>query len=103
MTIKLFDHIGRSGLDSMRAVKLVNEIIVPQSIQSDEKITLDFSGVTNLNSSFINALFLDIFLKFGSKNIVDKLRITNCRSNIVDIVEAGLEYADERSKELIAI
>ncbi|MCW7460188.1 STAS-like domain-containing protein [Leptospira bandrabouensis] len=103
MTIKVFDYIGRSGLDSMLAVKLVNETIAPHLIQTDEKVILDFSGITNVNSSFINALFLDIFMKFGSKNIQEKLKITNCRSNIVEIVEAGLEYADERSKELIAI
>lgn len=103
MTINIYEYIGRSGLDSTRAVKLVNEIIVPQSILTEEKIILDFSGITNVNSSFINALFLDIFLKFGSNNIPKKLRITNCRPNIVNIVEAGLEYADTRSKELIAI
>lgn len=103
MKINIFEYVGRSGLDSARAVKLVNEIIAPQLIQSDEKIILDFSGITNVNSSFINALFLDIFMKIESKEISERLRITNCRPNIVEIVEAGLEYADDRSKELIAI
>ncbi|TGL58580.1 STAS-like domain-containing protein [Leptospira jelokensis] len=102
MTFKIFDHIGKSGLDSDKAVRFINEVVVPNSITSEEKIVLDFFGIHNVNSSFVNALFLNLFVKFGSEIVSNRLKVINCRSNIADIVEAGIDYSFERSKELIA-
>ena len=54
-----------------------------------EKITLDFTGVRNANSSFINALVSGIIEQHGDA-VLEKLTFKGCNSAVQVLIEAAI-------------
>ena len=75
--IDVLDHIGVFGCDSSVGLSLLHEHLVP-AINQEQVVLLNFAGVRNVNSSFSNALFANLFRLFG-KDAAKLVRLVNVR------------------------
>ena len=77
--------------DVAREIRL--NLIIP-SLNSDENVILDFSGVESATQSFIHALISDIIRKYGSE-VLDKVSFKNCNETVKKIIAIVVEYMQE--------
>lgn len=63
-----------------------------------ERITLDFTGVRNANSSFINALIVPLVEIHGNESL-RKLRFQGCNPIVRILVESALTLGVQKAHE----
>jgi anti-anti-sigma regulatory factor len=63
-----------------------------------ETITLDFTGVRNVNSSFANALLVPVFETHG-REALKKFRFQNCNPIVRIMIESALTLGLQKSHE----
>lgn len=62
--------------------------LVSSEMQAGITVTIDFQGVHNATSSFINASIATIFDDFGYENAKKQLKIVNVNHQIAEILRA---------------
>lgn len=63
-----------------------------------ERITLDFTGVRNANSSFVNALIVPLVEAHGEETL-RKLRFKSCNPVVRVLIESALSLGLEKVRE----
>lgn len=63
-------------------------------VEAVDEVVFDFSGVRNMNSSFVNALIANLVTY--SRLPVAKLRFRNCRPNVRLLIESAVELGVSR-------
>lgn len=66
---------------------------------SYETITLEFGGVRNANSSFVNALIVPLLEEHGA-DALNKLRFKSCNPIVRVLIESALTLGLEKAREL---
>lgn len=97
LNIALHDKFGSFCADGEQAARFRFERIDPY-VETAEQIHFDFAGVRNMNSSFCNALLANLISQHGP-SVLQKVRFTNCRSNVRVMVESAIELGMARRAE----
>jgi len=98
LQIQLSGEFGDFLADGEKAAAFRYRYVDP-FIHSHEKITLDFHGVRNMNSSFANALIANLVSQ--SPEVLPKLHFINTNPRIRVTIEAALALGVERLNEKI--
>ncbi|WP_195245322.1 STAS-like domain-containing protein [Clostridium celatum] len=78
-TIKIYDFTESSVAETMElGDKVFNSIkpLIENSMKSDMKIVLDFSGITSLTTKFLNNAIGNLFLTLDAKKLLTLLNFT---------------------------
>ena len=86
--LSLLNDFGTNLSDGYRAAEYRMGRVDPY-VDLVDKIVLDFTGVRNANSSFVNALVAGTIEQYG-KSVVSKLVFKGCNPLIKVLVEAAI-------------
>jgi hypothetical protein len=94
-TIGIYSKAGAfaENKDVARDIRL--QEILP-TLEQNEEVILDFSGVTAVTQSFIHALISDAFRKHGS-GVLDRLAFKSCNETIQKVIAIVADYMQEGS------
>jgi hypothetical protein len=90
ITIKLFKLTGSFAENKDVARKIRLEKIMP-SLEKNQQITLDFSGIEATTQSFIHALISDAIRKFGPE-VLERINFKSCNDKLKKIILIVTEY-----------
>jgi hypothetical protein len=90
ITIKLFKQTGSFAENKDIARKIRLEKIMP-SLEQNQQITLDFSGIEATTQSFIHALISDAIRKFGPE-VLERINFKSCNDKLKKIILIVTEY-----------
>ena len=88
LSLPLAEDLGTRLSDGSRAAEYRMGRIDPY-VGVDEKIVLDFTGVRNANSSFVNALITGTLEQHGEA-VLSKMTFKGCTPAIQVLVEAAI-------------
>jgi hypothetical protein len=91
MMINMFKLVGDFGEDKDAAAALREKSIKPQ-INRNQKVTLDFAGVTLVTQSFVHALISDV-LRDKGEGALDLLEFRNCVEVVRGIISTVVQYS----------
>lgn len=86
--INLSNYFKEFCSDGEESYRFLVEVVIPE-FEKNEKISFDFSGIRNMNSSFSNALFANLIRKRGS-DIINRISFSNCGENIKILISTSL-------------
>jgi anti-sigma regulatory factor (Ser/Thr protein kinase) len=61
-----------------------------KSLESNNKLLIDFSGVTVISSSFADEVFGKIFAKLGPLNFINRIEFINTNSTIQQLIDRAI-------------
>lgn len=95
--IKVLDHIIAcySNSDGEVIQKLIKQKM------TDEVITISFSGVNSISSSFVNTAFIDLLDTYSFDDIRNKLKFIDSSRSINSIIKRRFDFEVDRRKNLI--
>lgn len=67
--------------------------IIPAIDSGEDKIILDFSGITAATQSFIHALISDVIRKYGN-DVLKKIYFKNCSDSVQQVVNIVADYME---------
>jgi len=91
MRIAMFTEVGDFGEDKDAAAALRDSKIRP-NIGKQERVTLDFRGVTLVTQSFIHALISDV-LRVNGERALDFFEFRNCDDVVKGIISTVVQYS----------
>ncbi len=94
MIIKISECCGTFAENKDKARDLREEKIKPAFSSSDEKITLDFSGVDSSTQSFIHALISHFFQSYG-EDALERFDFKGCNKTIKSLITTVINYSLE--------
>jgi hypothetical protein len=97
MKISMFEIVGDFGEDKDAAASLRDAKIRP-SIQREERVYLDFDGVTLVTQSFIHALISDV-LRTTGEDTLDLIEFENCAGIVRGIISTVVQYSLDSMSE----
>lgn len=97
LSITLHEDFGAFCADGEQAARFRFERIDPY-VETAEQIHFDFAGIRNMSSSFCNALLANLISQHGP-SVLQKVRFTNCRSNVRVMIESAIELGMARRAE----
>ena len=89
--IKMFDQMGSFASNKDVAKKLRETVVMPD-LEAEEKIILDFEGVTGTTQSFIHALLSDAMRKYGSEKVLNSIKFKSCNEKVQGIITIVTDY-----------
>jgi hypothetical protein len=93
----MVEIFGPRLADGDRAASYRMEHIRPTAAAGIEMV-FDFRGVTNANSSFINALLTGLFEEHGG-GILERIEFLGCRPSIQVLVESAIALGLQKAAE----
>jgi hypothetical protein len=91
MKITMFGIVGDFGEDKDAAAQLRETSIKP-CIDKQEKVYLNFDGVTLVTQSFVHALISDV-LRVHGEDVLDLLEFENCTEVVRGIISTVVQYS----------
>jgi hypothetical protein len=91
MVIVVLDHVAQC-FDPFDGTKLKS--VVDSALQTQNHVTLSFSGVYDVPSSFINAALVPFVLDHGSDWLKKRLSIVGVRPQVSDMIRRCLANAE---------
>jgi hypothetical protein len=89
LVLSLAEEIGPHLADGAKAAGFRSRRVEPY-VDLCEEIVLDFTGVRNANSSFVNALVAGIVEQHGAR-VLDRLVFKGCNPIIRVLVETAID------------
>ncbi|MEM7544051.1 MAG: STAS-like domain-containing protein [Pseudomonadota bacterium] len=83
MVVRIADHL--EGCDTNVQGAVVRDMIMSSFSQNDA-ISLDFSDVHNVTSSFVNTAFIEVLEHFGMPMIKSHLKITGANRQVAKLI-----------------
>ncbi len=93
----MVEIFGPRLADGDRAASYRLEYINPAAAAGIEMV-FDFRGITNANSSFINALLTALFEERGGE-ILDRIEFVGCRPAVRVLVESAIALGLQKAAE----
>lgn len=92
-SIELFYKTGdfAEDKDVARTIRITE---IDSEIKNNNKVQLNFAGVTSATQSFIHALISQVIRDNGVKSL-DNIQFKNCNSRVKAIVEIVVEYVQD--------
>jgi hypothetical protein len=72
--------------------------IIRGAFARGERITVSFSGVTDIPSSFANAAFISLLNDYSFEFIKSHLTLSNCSRQIADMVKRRFSFESTRPR-----
>ena len=92
--ITLLDKTGTFAENKDMAKQIRLTEIIP-ALNEQEKVILDFKGVSATTQSFVHALISDVIRQFGI-DVLDRLFFENCNDVIKGIINIVVEYMQDK-------
>ncbi len=97
INIKLYKDFGEFCSDGNIATNYLNRNILPM-IHKNKKLTIDFTNIRNMNSSFANALFANLIVLEGVE-VLNNIKFTNYNDNIKVMISSALNLGKKKLSE----
>jgi len=97
--IRMSDQFGTFCASGKQALDFLRETVMPILSEGNEVI-FDFQNIRQANSSFANALFANLVVRYG-QDIVGKIKIRHCPPYVQTLISAGLEMGIKQSLQRI--
>lgn len=98
-SLKVFyvsESFGSSCTGAREVINFLKSTVLPE-VRTGARVSLDFSGVRNVNSSFANALVVNLVGQGGrSLSVLDSVRFVNVRQNVKNELSTGLALAQKK-------
>lgn len=96
MVINILDHVQQCY--TQKDGKIIADLIISR-LKSGEKVSVSFSGVYGVPSSFINAAFISLLEDFSFEDIRSRLAFANSTKLINDMIKKRFAFeVNKRSK-----
>lgn len=59
-------------------------------------VTVDFAGINNVTSSFVNTAFIELIEEFGDRKFKDTVRVANATRQIADALKSRISSQTAR-------
>lgn len=86
------------GCDTNDDGVIVNRAIVV-GLKSPHMVTLDFSGIHNATSSFVNSAFVALLQDFSLAEIRTRLKIVGANRQIASLIRDRMRIEGSRARE----
>lgn len=98
MQIKVIDVIESNiAVSASKGELLLKEL--SEAIESSTNVELDFKGITDLTTAFLNVAIGHLYKKFSSEELNEKLRISNLDSIDLYLVKQVIDRVKKNEKE----
>ena len=89
MVINILDHVQQCY--SQRDGKVIADLLL-SSLKSGEKVSVSFSGVYGVPSSFINAAFISLLDEFTFEEIRSRLAFSHSTKLINEMIKKRFDF-----------
>ena len=94
MIIKIRETCGNFAEDKDAARDMREQLIRPHLKETQEPVTIDFTGVDSSTQSFIHALISDYFQSMGEEAL-ERFEFKGCNKAIKSIIATVVNYSLE--------
>ncbi|MCK4327266.1 MAG: STAS-like domain-containing protein [Candidatus Diapherotrites archaeon] len=91
--IKLFPKTG-SFAENKDVAKAIRISELTPALEENEKVALDFEGVTSATQSFIHALISEVIRREGVA-VLDRLKFKNCDETVKKMIAIVVSYMQD--------
>lgn len=100
VTINVLDHVKQcySNNDGN-----IIQTEIRRAFAKKEKVIVSFTGVTSLNSSFVNSAFIELLNPYDFEYIRSNLKFKNSTRQINDIIKRRFQFEADKKKELLSV
>jgi hypothetical protein len=96
MMVNVRNEFGDFCADGAIATSFLKDRVYPR-LNAGEVVTFDFDGVRNMNSSFSNALFGNLFRKYGEEGI-KRIKVKNQSTSLTSLIKSSINYGLQQSQ-----
>ena len=100
MVINILDYIERCYSNADGEVILA---LIKPKLAKGEQVTISFSGVDGVPSSFVNSAFIQLLEDFTFEEIRQNLRFINSTKQINQMIKSRFEFEVNERKKLISV
>lgn len=98
MQVKVIEVIGSNiAVSASKGELLLKEL--SGAIKNSTNVELDFKGITDLTTAFLNVAIGHLYKNFSSNQLNEKLRITNLDSLDMYLVKQVIDRVKKNEKE----
>jgi hypothetical protein len=96
--VNVLDHVEKcySNDDGRRIFNIINS-----ALANNERVTISLTGITSLNSSFVNSAFIELLKDYDFSYIQKNLKFINSTQQINNIIKNRFSF--EIKKQNLAI
>ncbi|MED1405380.1 STAS-like domain-containing protein [Bacillus mycoides] len=76
---------------------------IRRAFSKNEKVIVSFTGVTSLNSSFVNSAFIELLNPYSFEYIRSNLQFKNSTRQINDIIKQRFQFEVSKKNELLGV
>ncbi|MBY0055005.1 STAS-like domain-containing protein [Brevibacillus agri] len=100
MVINILDHVERcySNADG----DIIFALIKPK-LAAGQKVTISFSGVDSVPSSFVNSAFIALLDDFTFEHVRSHLKFINTTKQINEMIKSRFSFEANERKKLINV
>ncbi|MHB0775443.1 STAS-like domain-containing protein [Halomonas sp. WWR20] len=98
MIIHMHSEFGDFCARGSLAVNYLEEYVIP-NLDANEPLVIDLEGVRNMNSSFCNAFFTNLFVKYG-EGMKNRITIINAHDKLKKPIQTSVAKGISKHREL---
>ena len=99
MVVRVLDYV--SSCDSNDQGEEIRALI-SNSLETNDTITLDFSGVTNVTSSFVNSAFVSLSPNYSFDFLKSKIKIERVNRQIGNMIRTRMSSKKTKPSDMFA-
>ncbi len=77
-------------------------IIIRSHLSNKEKVTINFQGISNVNSSFVNSAFIELLSDYSFSFIKKNISFTNTTKQINTLILERFKFESKRESLMYA-
>lgn len=96
--VRVTDHVERCYSNEDGQI-IFN--ILDKKFQNNEKVSLSFSGISGVTSSFVNTALIDLLDKYGFESVKENLKFIDTTKHINASINDRFKFEVKKRKQLI--
>lgn len=72
--------------------------VIKNHLSNNEKVSINFQGISNVNSSFVNSAFIELLSDYSFIFIKKNISFTNTTKQINNLILERFKFEDKKEK-----